>query len=78
MSAATTRPEPVTPLNAQERRSVAALLAYAAHCQDVNEAVVRSVVAARFNVADVDQLPAASYDAVIAFLVDMQIDLMMN
>lgn len=65
-------------LNRMEITSICALLAYTAHTQKVSEGLVKEMVVARFGVDDVVQLPRQSYDSVIRYLVDLQIDLLLN
>lgn len=65
-------------LNKMELTSVYALVAYAAYHRKISEDVVSQTVAQHFGVAAVDQLPRKSYDEVIKFLVDVQIDLLVN
>lgn len=70
--------EDSAPLNKLELTSVLALLAYTAHDRKISEGTVKEIVTTHFAVGDVAQLPRQSYDDVIRFLVDMQIDMMIN
>jgi hypothetical protein len=65
-------------LNRFELTSVRALLSFAAHHQKVDEAVIKEIVQTHFSVDDVTKLPSRSYDEVVRFLVDMQIDMLLN
>lgn len=65
-------------VNRLEITSIRALLAYTAHNQNVSESTLMEVVTARFGVDDVAKLTSRSYDQVIRFLVDVQIDLILN
>ena len=67
-----------TPLNHLELTSIEALLAYTAHNRNVSEDVVREAVISRFGVDDVKKLPAHAFDAVIRFLVDIQVELILH
>jgi len=66
------------PLNENELKSVSALLAYTAHTQHADEKTVRAIVETKFGVKDVTALPQKNYDEVIRFLVDLQLDLIVN
>ena len=65
-------------LNNLELTSIYALLAYTAYDKHISEDTVRETVTTKFGVPDVKQLPRQSYEEVIRFLVDMQVDLIMN
>lgn len=65
-------------LTPAESKSVQALMAYVAHTQSADEATVRAIVEAQFNVESVTHLQRRDYDAVIRFLVDVQLDLLKN
>jgi len=71
-------PQDSTPLNKLELTSIYALLAYAAFERRASEQTVREIVAANFGVSDVSQLTSRSYDDVVRFLVDLQIDMILN
>jgi hypothetical protein len=65
-------------LSRLELTSVAALVAYAAHDKNVSVNTVKEIVAAHFGVDDLARLPRHSYDSVIRFLVDLQVDMILN
>jgi len=64
----------MSPLNANELKSVNALLAYVAYNQQVEQETVQAVVEARFGVDQVEKLPQKDYEEVIRFLVDLSMD----
>ena len=65
-------------LSKTEITSVLAVLAYTAHHQKVSEDLVKEVVVKEFGVDDISQLKRQSYEDVIRFLVDLQIDTILN
>ena len=65
----------VETLNARELGAVDSLIAWVATEQDTAQDTVRRVTASRFGVRDLPRLPRNDYDAVIRFLVELQIDL---
>ena len=67
-----------SPVNALEERSIRAMVAYAAHCQQVKEETVQAIVLAQFSVNDIVEIPSRSYDEVTRFLVDTQFDMVLN
>ena|GEM_PF-3667221 len=67
-----------TPLNKYELASIKSLVAFTAQDKMVSEDVVREAVISRFGVDDVQQLPAHAFDAVIRFLVDIQVELILH
>jgi hypothetical protein len=65
-------------LNDLELTSVRALVSYAAYHQNVSEALVKQVVSAEFGIADIEYLKRNSFDNAIRFLVDLQVDMLLN
>ncbi|MDD4617195.1 MAG: hypothetical protein PHW76_08835 [Alphaproteobacteria bacterium] len=59
-----------------EQTSINALVAYTAYDRKVTEAVVRDVFMTHFGINGVNELPRASFEDAIRFLVDVQLDLM--
>lgn len=66
------------PLNQNELRSVTAVIAYVAYKQKANEAIVETILTTKFGVDSVQDLTAADYDEAIRFLVDLNLDEVMN
>ncbi len=65
-------------LNDLELTSIRALVSYAAYHQNVSETLVKQVVSAEFGVEDIEKLKRNSFDGVIRFLVDLQIEMLLN
>lgn len=65
-------------VNKNELTSITALTSYVAHNRNVPEDVVKSYLLAQFNVPEVTELRRADYERVIRFLVDLQVDLIVN
>ncbi len=65
-------------LNDLELTSIYALLAYTAHEHKLSEETIRNIVTQHFGVEDVTKLPMSKYDEVIKFLVDIQVEMLMN
>ncbi len=63
-------------MNNREICSINAMTVYVVHNQNVPEESVRAIVEAHFFVNDIAEIDRTEYDRVIAFLVDMQYDLM--
>ena len=76
----TTTPQAMSSLtlNDLELTSIRALVSYAAYHQNVSEALVAHVVSAEFGVADIEGLKRNSFDNAIRFLVDLQVDMLLN
>lgn len=66
------------PLNTLELNSVSTLIRYVAEEQKTSAATVRSIVETEFGVEDVQMLPQKNYDAVIRFLIDLQVNALIN
>lgn len=66
------------PVNANEQKSLAAIVAYAAHKQKKNEETVNAMVAAEFGVPDLGALPARHYHEALTFLVDLDVEKSFN
>jgi hypothetical protein len=67
-----------TGLDKLELTSLRALVAYTAHDRGVNETVVRTLVEKHFGVDDITKIPSKNYEAVIRFLVGMNVKNVMN
>ena len=65
-------------LNANELKSIYALLAYVAYQQQVQQQTVAAILGTRFGVEEVTQLKTKDYEEVIRFLVDLNVELMKN
>ena len=65
-------------LSRLELISVNALVAFTSHDKHVNEDTVKEILAAHFGVDVLAQLPGRSYDDVIRFLIDLQVDMILN
>ena len=70
--------EALSTVNKNELTSITALTSFVANKKNVPEEVVRAVVQSEFHVEDVAKLRRADYERVIKFLVDLQLDLLMN
>ena len=60
-------------LTKNELTSLSALLAYAAHQQNVSEAIVLEIVKKHFGINDLRQLPRQKFEEAIRFLADVQV-----
>lgn len=65
-------------LNRMELSSIYALLAYVAYTQNVSEDLVKEVVQTEFGVSDIGCMESHAYDDAIRFLVDLQIEMLLN
>ena len=65
-------------LNWRELLSVKAMTSYVAHNQNVPETQVKDFVAAAFAVTDIAGLRRDQFDRVIAFLVDLNSEMLTN
>ena len=65
-------------LNDRELCSVKAMTAFVAHNQNVQEETVQAFVETEFAVSNINQLQRDDFDRVIAYLVDLQINLLTN
>lgn len=61
-----------------EMTSIKALTSYVAHNKNVPEDTVRHYLLAQFQVPEIGELRRHDYERVIRFLVDLQIDLIVN
>jgi hypothetical protein len=68
----------VQTLNANELKSVYALLAFIAHNENIQQETVQAIVEASFNVNHIEKLQHKDYEDVIRFLIDLRIDEMRN
>lgn len=66
------------PLNEVERRAITGMIAYVAYTQSVNEETVESIVTANFGVNRVNALPSCRYQEVVEYLVDLQMNNIVN
>jgi hypothetical protein len=60
-------------VNPREQTSLRAMVAFAAYDKNVHEEVIRGLVEQQFGIKDIAQLERDRYDAVIHFLVDLNI-----
>ena len=65
-------------LNKLELMSINALIAYTAYQYSLSQDIVREMIHTRFRIKEVTHLPSASYDNAVRFLVDTQVDLLVN
>ena len=65
-------------VNTRELCSIRAMAAYVAHNQNIREETVRAFIEAEFAVGDIAQLQRDDFERVIAYLVDLQCDLLIN
>ena len=65
-------------VNRNELTSISALTSYVAHNKNVPEAVVKAYLQAEFKIEDETKLRRDDYERVIKFLVDLQVDLILN
>lgn len=65
-------------LNAIETKAIDGMIAYVAYTQKANEDTVRSVVTANFGVEEVALIPSERYAAVVEYLVDLKMDVVLN
>lgn len=68
----------VSTLNANELKSIYALLAYVSYQQQVQQQTVAAILGTRFGVEEVTQLQTKDYEEVIRFLVDLNVELHKN
>ncbi len=68
----------VSTLNANELKSIYALLAYVSYQQQVQQQTVAAILGMRFGVEEVTQLQTKDYEEVIRFLVDLNVELHKN
>lgn len=66
------------PLNEVERRAIAGMIAYVAYTQSVKEETVESIVTATFGVNSLKALPSCRYHEVVEYLVDLQMNNIVN
>lgn len=65
-------------VNKNELTSIKALASYVAHNKSLSEEAVKNYLLAEFKVDDVEQIRRTDYERVIRFLVDLQVDLLLN
>ncbi len=66
------------PLNKIELQSIYSMIAYVAHTQGASESTVASILTAKFGGEDVSALPSRHYQQMIEFLVDLEIEKIVN
>ncbi|MDD3181203.1 MAG: hypothetical protein PHD48_00110 [Alphaproteobacteria bacterium] len=66
------------PLNEIELQAVYSMIAYVGYTQGVCENTVASILTAKFGGEDVKTLPSRYYQQMIEFLVDLEIDKVLN
>ncbi len=66
------------PLTVMELTSVKAMVALAATTQNKSEDTIKNIVAAEFGVEQIEKIRRGVYMEVTRFLVDTQIDLLIN
>jgi hypothetical protein len=65
-------------VNTRELCSIRAMAAYVAHNQNVREETVRAFLEAEFSVGDIAQIERNDFERVIAYLVDLRCEMMIN
>jgi len=66
------------PVNKIELNALYGMVAYVAHIQEVDETTVSEILTAHYGIADVKALPSRLYQEAIEYLVDLQINKVMN
>ncbi|HBM90942.1 MAG TPA: hypothetical protein DD400_03575 [Rhodospirillaceae bacterium] len=66
------------PLNKIELNAVRGMVAYVAYTQGADEAMVASVLAAHYSTDKIEDLPSRCYPNIIEFLVDLNMDNLVN
>lgn len=66
------------PLNNIELQSIYSMVAYVAYTQGVCENTVASILTAKFGGEDVKTLPSRHYQQMIEYLVDLEMDKVLN
>lgn len=66
------------PLNKVEFQAICGMIAYVAHDQKVGEEIVGEIMTSHFGVESVAALPSRLYQNAIEYLVDLQINNIMN
>lgn len=66
------------PVNAIELNALCAMIAYVAHVQETSEVIVCEILTAHYGITEVKTLPSRLYQEAIEFLVDLQIDRVVN
>ena len=65
-------------LNDAEMKSIRSLVAYVAYDRDIDETVVHSLIESHFNVDDLTKIRGRDYNDLVQFLVDLNVDLLLN
>jgi len=73
-----TAPVEGSTMNALELTSISSLLSFAAYDLQISEASVLKAVTSHFSVQKVQHISREFYDDVIRFLVDFQLDMLVN
>ncbi|MGE0109166.1 MAG: hypothetical protein AB7S81_05295 [Bdellovibrionales bacterium] len=66
------------PLTNAEQKSVLALISYVAYTQNVSESCVEAIVVANYNANSVSTLPTCRYQEIVEYLVDLEVDKIVN
>jgi hypothetical protein len=66
------------PLNEIELQSLYSMIAFVAYTQGASESTVASILIAKFGAEDVKALPSRHYQDMIEFLIDLEIDKVVN
>ncbi len=66
------------PLNKIELQSIYSMIAFVAYTQGTGESTVASILTAKFGEEDVRALPSRHYQQMIEFLVDLEIEKIVN
>jgi hypothetical protein len=61
-----------------ELTSILAIIAYVADCHNVSVYLVREMLKAHFSISDVMELPRQSFEPAVVFLIDLQVDRLLN
>lgn len=66
------------PLNKNELSAVKSLIAYVAYTQNVTEAMVETILMARYEVSSINALVSKQYNDIVEFLIDVQMKTVVN
>lgn len=72
------RKEQAKPLNKIELQAVTGMIAYVGYTQEVSEETVCAILTANYGVSEVKDIPSRLYQDVIEYLVDLQMDKIVN
>lgn len=65
-------------VNPVELNALSGMVAYVAYNERISEDMVREIVCSRFRIAQVKELPSRLYQDAIEFLVDLELDKIVN